>query len=179
MKQKKILITAALGVALAGWLWWGNSALMTSKITVTSQRLPAGFEGFRIAQISDLHNTQFGDGNEVLLSALKQAKPDIIVLTGDLIDCRHIDIPVAVAFVQEAVNIAPCYYVTGNHEARIPNLSQLLEGLSQAGVTMLRNEAVTLERHGDTITLMGVDDPSFEVDYMTGDCRPEIGRAHV
>ncbi len=175
--RKKVLIAAGLGAVLTGWLWWGNVSPMTSEVTVTSEDLPAGFEGFRIAQVSDLHNTQFGKNNEKLLAMLRLANPDIIVMTGDLIDCRNLEIPVALAFVQEAAQIAPCYYVTGNHEARIGELPQLLDGLMNAGVTVLRNEKLELIRQGDVITLMGVDDPAFVVDYITGDCRPVMTEA--
>lgn len=177
MRRRRVLITAALGAVVAGWLLWGNTALMTSEFQVESPRLPEGFEGFRIAQISDLHNAEFGKKNGKLLSKLAKAEPDIIVLTGDIVDSRNTDIEISLDFAAEAVKIAPCYYVTGNHEARIAECGAFLEGLHSLGVTVLRNEAVTLERKGDTITLMGVDDPTFEVDYMTGDCRPVMTAA--
>ena len=176
MKKRRFLLGAA-GIALAGWLIWGNSALQISEYDIYSSRLPREFEGFRIAQISDLHNAEFGTGNKNLLTMLKNAQPDIIVLTGDLIDCRNLNIQVAVSFAAEAVKIAPCYFVAGNHEARIPELPELLTGLAQAGVTILRNEKVALTRDRDTVTLMGVDDPTFVVDYMTGDCRPVMTEA--
>lgn len=170
-------VAAALGAAVAGWLLWGNSALVTSEITVRSSRLPEGFEGFRIAQISDLHNAEFGEKNRKLLSMLAEANPDIIVLTGDIIDSRNTNVEISLAFAEEAVKIAPCYYVTGNHEARLAVCDDFVKGLKQLGVTVLRQETVTLERKGDTISLMGVDDPTFEVDYMTGDCRPVMTSA--
>lgn len=177
MKKKKILIGATLGTVLAGWLIWGNSALMTSECQIVSSVLPSGFHGFRIAQISDLHNAEFGSGNEKLLSMLKDTKPDIIVLTGDLIDSRNLNIPVALSFAEEAVKIAPCYYVTGNHESRIDALPELLDGLTDAGVTVLRNEKITLVRNGDTVTLLGIDDPAFRSDYMVGDSGPVLTEA--
>lgn len=172
--MKKLLIGAALGTVLAGWLYWGNSALMTSEYQIVSSVLPAGFHGFRIAQISDLHNAEFGSGNEKLLSMLKGTKPDIIVLTGDFIDNRNLNIPVALAFAEKAAKIAPCYYVTGNHESRIGELPELLNGLTGADVTVLRNEKTILERNGDAVTLLGVDDPAFQSDYMTGDSGPVL-----
>lgn len=176
MNRRKILTAAAIGAAVAGWLLWGNSALMTSEYSINAPRLPGSFEGFRIAQVSDLHNTEFGEGNRKLLAALEQAEPDIIVLTGDVIDARNTKPEISLAFAAEAVKIAPCYFITGNHEARVDHLG-FPEQLRSLGVTVLRNEAVTLERNGDTITLMGVDDPTFEVDYMTGDCRPVLTAA--
>ena len=174
--KRRYRIAAAVGAAAAVWLLWGNSALMTSTHSVTSPRLPAGFEGFRIAQVSDLHNAEFGEGNRKLLDALEQAQPDIIVMTGDIVDSRNTKPEISLAFAAEAVNIAPCYFITGNHEARVDHIG-FPEQLRSLGVTVLRQEAVTLERNGDTITLMGVDDPTFEVDYMTGDCRPVLTAA--
>lgn len=175
--RKRQIFLCAVGVALAGWILWSNAALQTSPYDIFSPRLPGGFEGFRIAQISDLHNTEFGEENRKLLNALKQAEPDIIVLTGDLVDSRNTDISVAVALAQRAVKIAPCYYVTGNHESRIGELSQLLDGLVSAGVTVLRNETAALERNGDKLTLLGLDDPAFRSDYMVGDSGPVLTSA--
>ena len=175
--KSKLLCIAGLSAALALWLWWGNVSLMTSEFTVVSDRLPAGFEGFRIAHVSDLHNAEFGKGNRKLLTMLQDSTPDIIVLTGDLIDCRKTDLSAALSFAQKAVRIAPCYYVTGNHEARIGELAELLDGLERAGVTVLRNSTVTLERSADLITVLGVDDPAFRSDYMTGDSAPVLTAA--
>ena len=175
--KRKLLCIAGLGAAMALWLWWGNVSPMTSEFAVVSDRLPAEFEGFRIAQVSDLHNTQFGKENKKLLTMLRDAKPDIIVLTGDLIDCRKMDLSAALSFAQQAVQIAPCYYVTGNHESRIEELPLLLDGLQRAGVKILRNESVRLERNGASIVMLGLDDPAFRSDYMTGDSGPVLTAA--
>ena len=177
MKKQRLLISAALGAVLAGWLWWGNSALMTSEYKITGNRVPEPFDGFRIAQISDLHNASFGRENEKLLSMLEETCPDVSVLTGDLVDCRNLNIPVALSFAEKAAKIAPCYYVTGNHESRISELPELLTGLTAAGVTVLRNESTVLERSGETVTLLGLDDPAFRSDYMVGDSGPVLTAA--
>lgn len=169
---KKRLLLVLFGILLAGllgWALWENKALEVSSYSVSSADLPESFSGFRIAQVSDLHNTEFGEGNEKLLKLLREAKPDIIVITGDLVDSYHTDVEVSVRFARKAMEIAPCYYVTGNHEARIAGFDRLKEGLEAAGVTVLENEKITLEREGERITLMGVDDPSFLTDYLTGD----------
>ena len=140
-----------------------------NEYTVTSDRLPDTFDGFRIAQISDLHNAEFGENNTVLLALLRQSQPDLIVITGDLVDSRHTDLEIALRFAQAAAEIAPCYYVSGNHEARILEYPALKEGLEAAGVTVLENQRLELERNGKNITLLGVDDPSFQTDYLMGD----------
>ena len=63
------------GIILAAWTIWGNTALMVNAIVVSSNRIPAAFSGFRIAQVSDLHNAEFGDGNAELLNLLEGSRP--------------------------------------------------------------------------------------------------------
>ena len=137
--------------------------------TISSRGLPDAFDGYRIAQISDLHNAEFGDGNQRLLDMLREAEPDMIAITGDLIDSRKTNIAVALAFAEEAVRIAPCYYVSGNHEARVPEYRELKAGLEAAGVTVLDDARVEIEISGKSITVIGINDPSFLADYLTND----------
>ena len=166
MKKKTILglcMASALVAGTAGWLWWGNRAVMVHTISVTDQRLPQEFEGFRIAQISDLHNEVFGSGNGELLTLLAGTRPDIIVITGDLIDSRRTDVSAALEFVRGAVEIAPAYYVAGNHESRLPEEFWMLERcMENLGVSVLRGERTLLTREGAAIALIGVDDPTFQ-----------------
>ena len=83
---------------------------------MNQKKLGADLDGYRIVQISDLHNAEFGKENKKLLETIRSCSPDIIVITGDLVDSNHTNVERAVAFVNEAVKIAPVYYVTGNHE---------------------------------------------------------------
>ena len=69
-----ILSTVLLTVII--WIIWGNTALMVNTVTVTAGRIPAAFSGFRIAQVSDLHNAEFGKGNNTLLRMLAESKPN-------------------------------------------------------------------------------------------------------
>ena len=137
-----------------------NKNLKADVYNLKFSNLPKSFEGFRIAQISDLHNCTHGKGNEKIIALLQNARPDIIVITGDMIDSRRTKIPIAVSLAKEIVKIAPCYYVCGNHEARMPkNYKTLLKELTAAGVKTLQNDKVTLKKEGDTITLAGAEDP--------------------
>lgn len=162
MKRRVIvLITAAVLVpALLIWLLWANSSPAATQVTVASGALPEAFEGFKIAHVSDLHNAVFGRKNEKLLSLIRAAKPDIIAITGDLIDSRHTDIDSALAFVEAAAEIAPVYYVTGNHESRV-DFDEIEPRLIAAGGRVLRNEAEDIGHGGERIRLAGIDDPSF------------------
>ena len=162
MKRRVIvlIIAAVLVPALLIWLLWANSSPAATQVTVASGALPEAFEGFKIAHVSDLHNAVFGRKNERLLSLIRAAEPDIIAITGDLIDSRHTDIDSALAFVEAAAEIAPVYYVTGNHESRL-DFDEIEPRLIAAGARVLRNEAEDIGRGGERIRLAGIDDPSF------------------
>ena len=149
----------------------GNTALVLSEFSISSDHLPASFSGFRVAQVSDLHNAEFGENNAKLLQLLSECQPDMIAITGDLIDANHTDIETALAFANEAVKIAPVYYVSGNHEARCSEYDTLKTGLESAGVIVLADEAVYLERDGETIAILGLADPDFSI---KGDLFDEI-----
>lgn len=177
-KRRWLPILILILVPLCLWLVWGNTALMVTEYTVSSDRLPAGFDGYRIAQVSDLHNASFGEDNEQLLSLLSEQQPDIILLTGDLVDSYHTDVDVAISFGAQAAEIAPVYYVPGNHESRIGgDYDRLRSGLVGAGVTVLENDSVTLTRAGDSVRLLGIVDPSFSTDYLLGDESTVVSRA--
>ncbi|MBE6737456.1 MAG: metallophosphoesterase [Ruminococcaceae bacterium] len=137
-----------------------NRNLKTVLYNLSFKSLPKSFDGFRIAQISDLHNCEHGKGNSKTLTLLKNAHPDIIVITGDMIDSRRTKIDVSEAFAKKAVKIAPCYYVCGNHEARMPDeYAILLKKLKKAGVHTMQNEIITIKKNSDSITLIGAEDP--------------------
>lgn len=172
-KRKKRIISwsvaAIVLLALTVWIIWGNSALELNTHIIRSAELPETFNGHRIAHVSDLHNAQMGDSNEKLLAMLREAEPDMIAITGDLIDSRNTKTDIAIHFVQEAMKIAPCYYVTGNHEARVSAYSELKAAMEAAGVIVLEDERTEIRMNGETITLVGIDDPSFQTDYLFGD----------
>ena len=155
----------------------GYTALEVNEYEITSNRIPEAFSGFRIAQVSDLHNAELGKGNEKLITMLAQTDPDMIVITGDLVDSRNTDIEIALEFARQAMKISPVYYVTGNHEARVAEYEDLKMGLEEVGVIVLENEKVILEREGESITLIGLDDPSFRRDYLFGDAASVIKTA--
>ena len=161
--KKKVILSAVLVILslLIVWIVWGNTALQLTEYTFSNDKIPFELDGFRIAQISDLHNTEIGDGNEKLLKMIRDAEPDIIVLTGDIIDSRRTDIDIALAFTKEAIKIAPCYYITGNHESRAEEYETLKNGLISQGVNVLENETVHIKKGEATIRIIGLNDPFF------------------
>ena len=171
MKTKKKFIVLATIVAililLIIWIAYGNTDLEIYKYNVKSEDIPSEFDNFRIVQISDLHNAEFGENNEKLLSILKQADADIITITGDMIDSRNTNVDTALSFAKEAVKIAPTYYVNGNHESRVPEeYEKLKQGLTDAGVTILENSSADITIGDETITLIGINDPTFRMELV-------------
>ena len=156
--KKLTAVAAALLILLSAFLLWSNNSITVSSHRLSPANLPEGFDGYRIVQVSDLHNKDFGGR---LLKKIEEQNPDIIVITGDIIDSYNTDVSVAARFAESAVSIAPVYYITGNHEHRIEEYGRLKEDMEQAGVVILDGKTVTLSRNGDEISLTGIDDIDF------------------
>ena len=161
-KKHIFVIILMLLFILAVWTIWGNVTAGVTRYTVTSNRLPHSFDGYRIAVVSDLHNAQFGNNNSQLVEKIKKEHSDIIAITGDLVDSNRTDIEIAIRLVSQLTEIAPCYYVTGNHEAWIKEQYKELEkGLIAEDVVILHDNVIQLTKGGETIQIAGLDDPDF------------------
>lgn len=162
-KTKTFQVTGVVLIALLIlWAAWGNLTVGTTRYKLSDEKIPSSFNNFKIAQISDLHNAEFGKDNAALIDILSAEKPDLIAITGDLADSNHTDLEAAFTFIEQAVKIAPSFYVTGNHDALLRDKFLLLESkLKELGVSILRNQTVMLEKDGYVIQLTGIDDPAF------------------
>ena len=158
--HKKILILMLIIIILIPFCLYQNKHLVITTYTYESEKLGADLDGYRIVQISDLHNAEFGKENKKLLETIRSCSPDIIVITGDLVDSNHTNVERAVAFVNEAVKIAPVYYVTGNHEYWLDpsENEQMMQGILAAGACDLDDEAVCIEKGDSSFMLAGLDD---------------------
>ena len=163
IKNRTTIILVMLLISImVSWVIWGNLSVETNKLTVTYKDLPEAFDNFSIAHISDLHNAEYGKNNEKLIDILEAESPNIIAITGDLIDSNHTNLEVALSFAQQAVKIAPCYFVTGNHEAWIGSqYEELKTSLQNTGITVLQDEAIELNYGDVCIQLIGLNDPDF------------------
>ncbi len=171
---RAVLILAAVAALGAAWFHWQCWGLMTTRAELTLDRLPAGFDGFKIVHLSDLHGHQYGEGNADLLARVAAEEPDIIVMTGDFID-RAEQLEMIPALADGLVAIAPTYYVTGNHEwaTGTNTVRELKPLLKDHGVTVLTNRYEILERNGDQLVLAGVDDPNGFGDQKTPEALAE------
>ena len=166
MKYKKTLACICGGLLLSAFLWWQDNGLMLTKMTYRGD-IPDSFSGYKILQVSDLQNKVFGKNQKHLLKKINASSPDIIVITGDLLDKHEgrTDVDKAMEFIDEIIKISPVYYVSGNHEHQSGEWEPLLEELVASGVTVLENGKSMIEQNGETITLLGLADKSVNRYY--------------
>lgn len=162
-KYIKSAIVLLIVIALLLFCSYQNSHLETTYYSYKAEQLGAEFDGYRIVQISDLHNAKFGKHNQKLVDRIRECEPDMIVLTGDLVDSNHTNVDRAVQFVDEIVKICPVYYVTGNHEywLEASEYDELMSGLTGAGAVILDDQVVEISRGDAKFRLVGLDDRSL------------------
>lgn len=164
------LIPILLALFMVFLLYDSNTRLVTSTFTLRYDKLPTAFDGYRIAQLSDLHSAVFGKQNDRLINAVSNAHPNIIVITGDLISYED-DFTEAFAvikpLIQALTDIAPVFYVTGNHEFDATHFKDLIKILTDTSVTVLRNDYKRLTVGESSIILAGVDDPNGPADMIS------------
>jgi predicted MPP superfamily phosphohydrolase len=161
MKHKTLIIIFITGVLIILFLLWQNNSIVSTEYLYKTSKISSHFDGYKIAQVSDLHNKEFGKNQRRLIAKLRKANPDIIVLTGDQIDSRKTKIDIAFEFVQEALKIAPVYYISGNHEAWLStkDWDKLMGGLMPLGATPMDNRVIEITKAGEFgFYLLGLSD---------------------
>ena len=182
MRRRKTAVLLVLTALLAaGFLLWGNCSLQTTETALVSPALPPAFDGLRIVELADLHGRVFGRGSRRLLAAVRRAEPDLICIDGDLFD-EHTDLAMLPPLLRGLCAIAPVYYVTGNHEWRVPGLRGILAQMRACGVTVLQDDWRVLRRGEDALIVAGTDDPCGAAERKTpaeliADIRAEAGEA--
>lgn len=164
MKKRNLIISTLVALILfltfILYDYFEITTLETTYYEITSNRLPDSFNDFKIAHFTDFHNTKIKKLTTKLIEQLKKESPEIIVITGDLIDSEEIE--ESLKLIQEIKKIAPIYYIPGNHEAQIRKTYNIFEDkLKSDGVIVLRNEMKNIEINNDKINIMGIDDPEL------------------
>ncbi len=164
--RNKLLILFGF-IELSIFLYWQNNGIVVSKYLYKNKKVPKKFDGFKILQISDLQDKMFFKNQSSLINKIKTLNADIIVITGDLLNCRHSNFKNAEEFIKKAIKISPVYYVSGNHELVSGLYYQALNMLNKLGVETLENKSVILKIDGDLIKIMGIKDIRENVNYKT------------
>lgn len=109
--KKRFIILLIIIIFIVAFCFWQNNMLLISEFEYDDEKIADEMDGFTIVQLSDLHNKRFGVNQKRLINKIEKCNPDIIVITGDLIDERSKNFDNAKKLVEEAVKIAPVYYV--------------------------------------------------------------------
>ncbi len=157
--MKKLLTLVFLIVGVYLFLYINNHWIVTTEHVFESEKVPESFDGFRITQVSDLHDAVFGDDQGQLIAKVQATNPDAIFITGDIIDSNRYDLEQSLTAVREFVRIADVYYVIGNHEVASNQINEIYDAMKQIGVKILPNITTTIKRNGETIMITGIEDP--------------------
>ena len=139
-----------------------NKNLKVRKTTLKFDKLPQTFDNYKIAQVSDIHCDRVGLSDLSFIKKIKDFNPDIIVITGDVLDSYNNDMDIAYNILSQLAIIAPCYFVSGNHELRLPEeYEQLINIMKKLNITYMNNSKQLITKDNESINLVGVEDYNF------------------
>lgn len=142
--------------ALIVFLWYlSNYSLTTTCYEITTEKLT---EPLRIVQLTDLHNSTFGENNELLISRTAAQSPDLILMTGDMVNSDEENMEIALQAAADLAGIAPVYYSYGNHEVDYENNYEvdLKVAIEQTGAHVLDFSYEDIEVNGQKLRLGGL-----------------------
>lgn len=128
---------------------------------IRSERIPRSFHDYKIAHLSDLHGMVYGESNERLICAIKREAPDVVVMTGDMMDRRKGAVKRAVDLCKRIAEDYPVYYAVGNHEQTLhaPLWKEARKELLNIGVHILDNQQNLLVKGKESIEIYGLTTP--------------------
>ena len=155
IKQRLALVLLALAALCAWWLLGSRYALEVTSYALTTPKIDAPI---RIVQLADLHNSEFGRDNERLVSLVAGQRPDIILLTGDMLNGDEMQTDVAAGLIEQLAKIAPVYASLGNHEKAHENVygSDVRALYEQAGAHVLERTYADVQVNGQTVRIGGI-----------------------
>ena len=172
-----VLIIFFIIILISIYLFYEDHILKTTRYEINNKKIPNEFNNYKIVHISDFHNERSVILNKSLVNKIKQECPNVIVITGDFIDSYRTVINRSISLVKEIVEVAPIYYVAGNHESRIREYRIFEQELKKIGVNILNNEYLTIKKGTSEIELIGIKDPSFISNYW--DRYKKIIKRHI
>lgn len=160
-KRQSFVIPVLLSVVMAAYGYFEARDIRTEKVVIMTDKIPKETGRLRIVQISDVHLglTVRKERLENIINEIKRAGPDIIVSTGDLVDGQINNLAGLAEILKKVSPRYGKFAITGNHEF-YAGIDQALAFIKDAGFTILRGEAITVE---GIISIAGVDDPAGKI----------------
>ena len=142
-------------------IYLDNTLIKISKYKIVSDKIPRGFNNFKIVHLSDLHNYGFKNYNIKLIEKITHENPDIILMTGDMVNRYDKEFEKFLRLAEALSEKYEIYYILGNHEQRLrkEDLNLIIKKLNNWGIKILRDEKVTITREKDYINIYGIDIP--------------------
>ena len=170
---KEVLISGAI-ILLSGYRYYIHKLedIECVSYEVKNSKIPKVFDNFKIVQISDLHNRSFGVDNNILLEKIDTLNPDIVCITGDLIDGANEDFSIALNLIDVLSRKYPVYHIIGNHEQKVMMnkykelYKEYFKQLYNKNIINLENEIVKIERGSTCINIYGLVIPYKYYPYL-------------
>lgn len=159
MRFHPFIYISLLLLFMGAYLFVENSRIVTTKLTVPIQNLPSDFKGYKIVHLSDLHNKRFGANQHNIINKIRRLNPDIIFITGDIVDSDKFDLQPALELASALSAEAPVYFVSGNHEIWSGKYPAVAAGLEKHAV-ILDNKTITVTKGSSFINIIGIADPA-------------------
>ncbi len=159
---KELLIGSSLLLGGYTFFRFENRSLEKVEYIIENEKIPREFDNFSMVQISDLHNIEFGEKNCRLLQYVDELHPDIIVITGDLVDGEKSNFNVALNLIDELSNKYKVYHIIGNHEQKAlikkyrDKYKEYFSELDKKNIINLNNEHIEINRGNSSINLYGL-----------------------
>ena len=163
-----IVLTVIISAAVSHSASYTKTHYKISFYQETSRKVSSNI---RIAVISDIHNREYGENNETLISDIRTLKPDLILFPGDMVIRDVDDYQAVLDLVSALAGIAPCYGVLGNHESEriyYGNDKGLPDAFKNAGLKLLRNAREEIRIGKDTVQLIGVEGTAYGFEEYGG-----------
>lgn len=160
MSFLKFIGTGLSALIAGGYCFASNHRLVTTEYTLCLEKLPRKFSGKKILQLSDLHKKNFGDNYDILINSCEATRPDYIFFTGDLYSRAEFDLDKKVVLMKRLKEIAPAYYIFGNHETETPNKAKTLaKKLKEIGIITLLNQSEKIYVDDAFVNVYGLNIP--------------------
>lgn len=156
--MKKIIIILSTILFIIYFLYLENNHIVTTSKKLYFENLPKEFDNFKIIQISDLHNKKFGHRQKRLVNKIKKLNPDIIFITGDIVDYKKYDLSIVLELIDEIKLISTIYFVNGNHEWWSGKSEEVRKELEKREIKVLNNQQKIINKGNSIINIIGFDD---------------------
>ena len=170
MKNKKIIVLICIALIFISILMCFITKIDVTKYTISNEKIPEEFNGFKIVQLSDFHSQGYRNTTEDIINKVKDINPDIIVMTGDMVSWDMEDIEEVKILIKSLAEVYPIYYIDGNHEhlaeiLRPGKYVAFIEFMKELGVTTIKNDYIEIYKGDKSINLYGINLP---LDGATG-----------